>query len=524
MHTRIVAPTGGISTPSPEPEPEGFEPACPPNFEIPTAPYLYEVRQGDYRLDFDAAKTIRCDYPTERFFGINNSHKRLPELGDPLVDSVVTNYLRNFFPDIRHRGPAGNGAHSYDLLNSAGPVSSRPEWLDVFGGGLLPTKVGIDEWVDYVTRSQATNGNPITWVTNQVSTDSTTHAKDTPAQLAAHNAQVAQVLKARFPQAEGIVYQLGNENDRFQFLPWIDLQMEPAELTPNIAATVAAIQAVDPTARFVAFGRCFDFTFKAPHPQAGQSYPWKDLYDAQMNIPGITDHGFHVYPDTETSVPWSQNYSVPYYLKCTQNVINHVGNKPFHITEFARRSNSNGTNVNNDGTEITQGSVGGGISCVDMFGGYSQIPQWEFANYHASHAGAWRLFQAGYIPYPIFWALYLAKRGFLKDTYASISTSLNQSGYPGGYDFRAYATGDGNKTSITAINRHRQSIDVDIAAPTLVGVIPLKHDFLGTAPGVDPDTDISSNIMWGIQTAVTANAGAITVTLPASSVNVLTLG
>jgi len=200
-------------------EPSGFRDACGPDFTIPTATgsRLWDVRVGDYQVDINRDNLVRCDFDSNQLVGINNNHKNMPKLGDPLVDPTVTTALQTYLPEIRHRIPGGNVAHGYVGNDTIGtPVASRMTWLDVFGGGQLTVKYGLDEFQDYLIRSQATAGNPITWVLNLVTTNSMdTATKQSDAVVAADNALLAQNLYAMFPQAEGVIWQFGNENDRF---------------------------------------------------------------------------------------------------------------------------------------------------------------------------------------------------------------------------------------------------------------------------------------------------------------------
>jgi len=524
--------------------PQGFKEACGPDFTIPTTngSRIYDVRVGDYQVDINRDNLVRCEFESSQLVGINNNQKNMHRLGDPLASPVVTGALQTYLPEIRHRIPGGNVAHGYHANGTIGvPVASRPTWRDVFGGGQLPVRYGLDEFQDYLQRSQSTAGNPITWVLNLVTTDSTTNnIKEPDAVVAADNAILAQNLYAMFPQAEGVIWQFGNENDRFSSNS-VNYQWQPSILIPSVQANATAIRAVDPWGQFLAFTRHHNYTYKVGHPLAGQVYTWQALHQDLFSVPEMRSFGFHAYVDTldldgNQAFLGSENYSVRYYLGEAQKVIDYQeaivrpGERAImHWTEFSRRRSSD--QVNTDGTTAVQASQGSCVSCVDLLIGSSLIPQIEYANYHASHAGAWRLFDENVInntlqPLPIFFGLYLAKEGIKEDTYESITTSLNQSGYLGEYDFRAVGYGDGSGTlTVVAVNRHRQPITVTINDAALgTGMHPVQNQYMDSPAGTDPDTDLTSTIVNGPTVNIPSTSGQMQVTLPASSVNVLTVG
>jgi len=298
---------------------------------------------------------------------------------------------------------------------------------------------------------------------------------------------------------------------------------------------------VDPWGQFLAFTRHHNYTYKAGHPLAGQVYTWQALHQDLFSVPEMEAFGFHAYVDTldtdgNQAFIGSENYSVRYYLGEAQKVINYQeavvrpGQRAImHWTEFSRRRNSDA--VNNDGTTAVQASQGSCVSCADLLIGSTLIPQIEYANYHASHAGAWRLFDDNVLnndlsPLPVFFGLYLVKEGILSDTYESISTSLNQSGYLGEYDFRAVGYGDASGVlSVVAVNRHRQPITATINDPSLgTGTHPFQHIYMDSPAGADPDADLTSSIVTGPLVNNTSTTGQMQVNLPASSVNVFKIG
>ena len=86
-------------------------------------------------------------------------------------------------------------------------------------------------------------------------------------------------------------YQLGNELDRAEYQWPVEKYVERSQLTMN------AISEVDPDARFVAFLRDFDWTYKGTQRLRGKSKFTDLIPEVLQGLPAVNDFSLHFYYD-----------------------------------------------------------------------------------------------------------------------------------------------------------------------------------------------------------------------------------
>lgn len=522
-------------------EPAGFPQYVPPSAPLPTAPYLWEVSAASSAgATIDLGHQIRTGYDYREMFGFNLNwfafqaqvwNTTTASLSDASMASNFSTYLSG----VRQRFPGGNNSVSWVWDQTQGPISTRSDWEAFYGGALTTPHFGIDEFLTY---SQSINAKSFFHVLNLTGL----YPPDidqlaTKEAVAANNAALASYLDQQWPSSYP-QWQLGNELDRAR------IGFTHQQLEDRSQASIDAIRVVQPDARFIAHLR--------EHDYQGDSWQgfMQDTYD---DLPQVHDHALFAYYDPSQDPGFipvnSILYWIPWYMFKLQENIDYFENtvRPgqtarIWMTEHARRRLSvdwNDPPLDSAGdpydpTPWLVSNLGGSISTADYLIAIMQVPQVLGAMYHGSPGGPWRLFDnilydGDFDPLTIFWTYALLNQNTLSDVVATVNESTNAAGYLGNYDTRAVAFHDGAcEVRVWVVNRRMQALNFEIKIPLWAGdPVSIEHASIYGAAGQDPDETgyegVVSLTPQSLGNATLSGAGATTVSLPPSSINVYTL-
>ncbi len=402
------------------------------------------------------------------------------------IDSSVIENL-NAFPRSFYRYPGGLVANRFNWEESIGPVAGRDVQKMIKARPGEKIVFGVDEYHDFI---KSVNGKRW-YVLNLLGWDTSIMDRELSAgQITDSNHMLVKYLKKyNNSVAKPHYFQLGNELDRSQY------QWDHEKYIKRAKQTIAAIQKVDPDARFVAFLR--DFTWKYKRGKEGVSRYDDFIRDVLNGLPMVNDFSLHFYYDARGSD--KKTRQLTWRLKNIKKAIE-VAKKarkgaPVNvwITEHARGIALERGKVMKS-REYTS-NLGGAVSTGDFLIALVQIPEIKGAFWHGLNAGPWQLFDAGTVyndlrPRPIYWGLRVLKKMDLPIVLSSDTKSDNNSGYIGGYDIRsaAFTNKEKSKLGLWVVNRARvsQNIDIDYKAwkNQAVGI---DHYYIAGAEGVSPD-------------------------------------
>jgi len=445
----------------------------------------------------DSESVLRDEFPSQ-LFGFNINHYAFEDdfVGkDGEIPERVSNDLKSL-EGIRYRYPGGLVANRFWWQAAVDTADGEPRISQkkVAHESARPVRFGVNEYLDFV---ELVGGKPW-YVLNLVGWDRTEMIKELPAQqMAASNAKLAALLLARAVDDSPRYYQLGNELDRAEYQWPAEKYVERSQLT------MSAIKEVDPDARFVAFLRDFDWTYKGVERLRGQSKFTDLIPEVLQGLPSVNDFSLHFYyddPDNKKKIK-----SIARRMQQFQHAIKAArdsrdGVMPnIWITEHARGVDlPRGRAM--DRADLT-GNLYGTISTADFLIAISQVPEIKGAFLHGLNAGPWQVFDASIRhhdlrPRPVYWGMRILRS---VDYDLTLATETQQgeaiSGYLGGYDVRAagFSNVERSELGLWVANRALQVVPADVQFAPLAGrSVIVAHNHISLPDGgevEDPKLD-----------------------------------
>ncbi len=418
-------------------------------------------------------------------------------------------------PGLVYRYPGGLMANHFNWEWTLGPAATRsPQKMAGWAAPVL-ARFGVQEYLAFLDEVKGRYWYTLNlngWSANSM------EAELPSATVAASNGRLATFIRGQSPSGTRF-YQLGNELDRSEY------EWPTHKYIARAKDTIAAVHQADPDARFVAFLRDFNLTYRK---SSGKS-PYKTFNQVVLDaLPMVNDLSFQFYYDDLRSELLLRS-SIPWRLKMFQAAIRDAtearqGRTPnVWVTEHGRSRNPaiRGRQANT----FTSG-LAGALSAADFWIATAQMPAIQGAFLYS--VGQWNIFSnsgAGVEALPMYWVLRLLNDNRLPNVLATRTDSPNDSGYIGGYDVRAVALADDARDNLGLwlVNRAAQPREVSIKLPVFKNKkVSVRHDFIAGQRGVAADQDLQAPGVFLRQPARTMTVGAdgrLAIEVPASSVS-----
>ena len=454
---------------------------------------LTDVEAADHaEILIDPDNVVRAELPSTLIgFNINHFHFQndLWQQDREQVAPIVIEKLRRL-PGALYRYPGGLIANLYWWEEAVGPVADRQPQRSVRYADARPVLFGVQEYLEFV---KSVDGYPW-YVLNLVGWHSSKMIEKLPAaEIAQSNAALAKYIAKHDPRADfPRYYQLGNELDRAEY------QWSHQEYIQRAKSTIDSISAVDPDARFVAFLRDFDWTYRGGERDGTVSRYTDLMADVLQGLPEVEAFSLHFYYD-DPGMEGRKPKQIPWRLAQFRRAISAAAQQrrgetlQVWVTEHARGINyPKGRGM--DRRRLTS-NLKGTVSTGDFLIALAQMPSVQGASWHGLNAGPWQIFDASIEhgdlrPRPIYFGLRVLRAVNLPTVVATRTRSPNHSGYGGGYDVRAVAFTDsgGDSLGLWVVNRAQQAMPVTVR---LTGwrkqAVEVRHFHISGPPGVDPD-------------------------------------
>jgi len=486
---------------------------------------IQNARQASVRVATD--DVVRENLPST-LFGFNIQHHNfqndLWRERDRSVDPDVVEALQSF-PGALYRYPGGLVANRFWWQETVGAPSKRLGQKAVSTSPGRPVQFGVEEYFDFV---RCVNGHPW-YVLNLVGWDARSMLRELPeSTLSESNAALAKLLKASFQDVPRY-YQLGNELDRSEY------QWPHEKYVQRARGSIAAIREVDPEAKFVAFLRDFNWTYKGGERNGSVSTSEQFIGDVIEGLPEVEDFSLHFYYDDPGM---SEIYKqIPWRLKSFRRAIA-AANRQRPAQSFGVWITEHARGVNFAAGKLMQrahvtSNLAAAVSTGDFLIALAQIPEVQGAAWHGLNAGPWQLFDASIQhrdlrPRPVYWGMRVLRAMDLPITLRTFTSSPNIGNYAGGYDVRAAAFTDeaGDTLGLWTVNRSWRETPVDLQVPSWKNRrVAIRHFYVAGEAGKDPDGEHVSPKIELAPIAVDgafSSSGSIQVELPPSSVSSFT--
>ena len=404
------------------------------------------------------------------------------------------------FAGVFYRYPGGLLANSFWWDRATGDRAQRLPQASVDHSGPEPVLFGIEEYRRFL---QQVDGQPW-YVLNLLGWSDRQPDFELPAdEVTESNARLAAYLAEVFGDDAPVYFQLGNELDRAVYQWPVEKYVERA------SASMAVIRREFPNARFVAFLREFDWTYKGKDdPRAGSKSRSKDFIPAVLKgLPDVNDMSFHFYYDDPGADRRVKRVgSRLRQIKSAIDVARKArrGTAPnLWITEHARGINKE------IGQSMARASVtsnlSGAISSADFLIALTQIPEVRGAFWHGLNAGPWQVFDAtiehkDLRPRPVYWGYRVLRSVMLEETLHTETGKQPEAQYSDGYDVRAAAfrSADGNTVGLWVANRRNEAVTLDVRYASLansdvsVRTFVMHGEAQGNADSDDPVVDLDA--------------------------------
>lgn len=475
----------------------------------------------------DLAQVVRENVP-ETLFGFNiNIMVFQQTLWDDAAKQVRPSVLEQMkaFPGAIYRYPGGLLGNHFNWQWSVGDPSTRRPMRLVAWDKPFVAAFGLAEYLEFVRRV----GGRDWYVVNLAGWDEERPFHELPiADVVAQNAALAHYMKEN---AHGVgaprYYQLGNELDRAKY------QWEHEKYVRRSRRVIDAISAVDPSARFVAFLRDFDWRYRGTEKSRGRSKAADLAHDVLTGLPEVEDVSLLLYYDGLPNAKGHVYFGTR--LKQTLDAIETMksvrGDRPLRVwfTEHAAHWHRYGPEKRGNWRQTS--SLEGAISSADFLTAMVQVPEVQGAAWHAFNGGPWFLLDAeknpaAPVPRPVYWGFRVLRQMTLPRAVATRTTSPNASDYRGGYDVRAAGFSDatGTKLGLWVVNRNAAPYDLMLEATgdreTRFG---MRHYFI-TGQGVfDPSNETPPKVELAptVQPVQWDAGKSMVVSIPAHSISTL---
>lgn len=472
-------------------------------------------------------QVIRESLPDTLFgFNINVVHfqRTLWDASSRRVKPSVIDHMRAF-PGAIYRYPGGLIGNQFNWQWSVGDDATRRAMRLVKWREPLVAAFGLSEYLDFVRRV----GGRDWYVLNLVGWDKERMFHELPmADVIKQNEALARYMKTG---AKGVgvprYYQLGNELDRASY------QWPHEKYVSRSRQVIDAVSAIDPSAKFVAFLRDFDWRYRGVAKNRGRSKAADLAHDVLTGLPEVEDVSLLLYydglPDAKRHVYLGTR------LKQTLAAIEMMksirADRPIRIWFTEHAANWHRYGPQKRGNWRQTSSLAGAISSADFLIAMAQVPEVQGAVWHAFNGGPWFLLDAetnidAPEPRPVYWGFRVLRQMTLPKVVATRTTSPNASNYRGGYDVRAAGFRDvrGGKLGLWVINRNAEPYRLALEAQSRQQTrFTLKHYFI-TGQGVFDDASETPTVVElepEAQPVRWERGSAISVTIPAHSVSTL---
>ena len=432
------------------------------------------------------------------------------------VKSPITSKLVPM-PGVFYRYPGGILANHFEWEKAVLPRSQRESLRASGESPNVYPFFGPSEYLNWMKQVKGTAW----WTLNLLGKGDVENPIELPSStMAQSNKNLAKYLKANYPVQTQWLYQLGNELERNHY------EWSHAKYVTRSRDTINAIKTVDPSAKFVAFLREFDWKYKynnAGTTSTAESY----IKDVMTGLPMVNDFSLHFYYDGKLS-PTGAYVTVPNMLEKVQEALKmaktaRAANYKVWITEHSKRIMLSG------GVSPNPNALDAGLSVADFLVAMTQVREVQGAGLQALQGSPRTTFMPDTLKgTPAFWALRILETQPHDRVLASRTFSPNKNGYPGGYDVRAngFVDATGTKLAVQAINRHNQPTTLLIKyEPFMSKTKKMKHYYLAGTAGADPATIAQNYVLASAPAFVTkvfSSGGGLIVTLPPSSVSTVT--
>ncbi len=474
------------------------------------------------RVEGCLQQPLRTELPAT-LFGFNVQHyhfeREIFAAGGGVVPDPVLNSLRAL-PGALYRYPGGLIANRFAWEAAIGDPAKRPDRKSVQWDFPAPVLFGVREYLNMV---EAVGGTPW-YVLNLVGWDEREMFRELDIDtVAASNARLARYMLEQRSDAGPRYYQLGNELDRAGY------QWSHEKYVARSAATIKAMREVDPEARFVAFLREFDWTYRGAQSERGLSRHQDFIRDVLVGLPEVDDFSLHFYYDARGSE--QQTRRLPWRLRQFRSAIDtaagvRAGKAPgVWITEHARGIDFG--NVKARDMRPYTANLSAAISTADFLIALTQIPEVRGASWHALNSTPWWVFEPknGFQPSTVYWAMRVLRKTAQPRVLATFSASPNSSSFADGYDVRGMISVNNAATRIGvwAINRVARAAPFEVVIPEFAGKrADVFHYSVAGRQGDDPDqADYSPLLQLGPagQPAEFDANGRLALWLPPASVS-----
>lgn len=467
-------------------------------------------------VTIDPAITVRPALPRTLYsfnMRFNLFEEELFDASAWKVKDPITRQLAPM-PGVFYRYPGGILSNHFEWEKAALTRAQREAQRAAGGSADVYPYFGPAEYLTWMKQVKGTAW----WSLNLLGRGDVDNPIELPsATMAESNKNLARYLKTYYPAQKQWLYQLGNELERNRY------EWPNAKYVSRSRDSINAIRTVDPNAKFVAFMREYDWKYKY---SSGTSTAASFFKDVMTGLPMVHDFSLHFYYDGKLS-PTSRFFTVPETIDRVQLALGfaksaRAGKYNVWITEHSKRLFLEGGTSPNPNTLDTAISVG------DFVLAMTQVPEVKGAGFQALQGARTTFFPDTLKGTPAFWALRILETQPYGRVLASRTASPNKSAYPGGYDTRAigFVDGTGTKLGVQAINRSKQSTPLEIKFASFKGKTKaMKHYYVGGTAGADPAKIDRNYVLVSAPTAVNkafSSTGALTVTLPPSSVSTIT--
>ncbi len=485
------------------------------------------AQHNTVKILIDSISVVRDEFPSQ-LFGFNINHYAFE---DDFVDANgdipkrVSDDLKSL-EGIRYRYPGGLVANRFWWESAVDSEDGEPRTSQkkVRHESAGPVRFGVNEYLDFV---EVVGGKPW-YVLNLVGWDRKEMIKELPAdEMAASNAKLAALLRERAVDDSPRYYQLGNELDRAEYQWPVEKYIKRSQLTMN------AIREVDPDAKFVAFLRDFDWTYKGAERLRGKSKFTDLIPEVLQGLPSVNDFSLHFYyddPDTKQKIKTIERRMQQFQLAIKAARDSRDGVMPnIWITEHARGVDlPRGRAM--DRADRT-GNLYGTISTADFLIAISQVPEIKGAFLHGLNAGPWQVFDASIRhhdlrPRPVYWGMRILRA---VDYELTLATDTQQgeatSGYLGGYDVRAagFSNAERSELGLWVANRAQQVVAAEVQFAPLAGrAVLVQHNHISLPEGGDAeDPKLDPELVTEAQGVCHrfSDQGVLALQLPAGSVS-----
>jgi len=465
---------------------------------------------------------LRNEVP-ETLFGFNINHwhfeRDIFDASSSSVPDKVTEALAEL-PGALYRFPGGLVANRFSWEASVGPVSEREPLRSVQWSPPAKLLFGVD---DYLSLVDKVDGQPW-YVLNLMGWDyqglftelDKNYVAQSNGRLAAHVLEKVGTDKPRY-------YQLGNELDRADYQWSHDKYIEHSRLSMD------AIKRADPDARFVAFLREFNWTYRGDEQKRGVSKSNDFVRDVLTRLPEVNDFSLHFYYDARGGKKIHK--FLPYRIKEFRKAIDYATDVRkgqslgVWITEHARGIQFGEVKAR-DALPYT-GNLSAAVSTGDFLIALAQMPEVQGASWHGLNSMPWKLFDdaADLRPNAVYWVMRVLRKVELQRVLATFNSGPNRSAYAGGYDVRAVVFGNNTDDSLAlwAANRSSAASVATLHMPTWANrKIELRHYYAAGEEGADPDRpDLLPRVQLESEPVAARfdASGRLQLTLPPASVS-----